>query len=163
VGHLRLYRDISEATNVDLGGSMAYGHNGDGPDTTTRLLGADLTFRYKPLRRAIYTHLLARAELVWSRRETLSAPTQETFGGYGYVEYQVGRRWTVGARYDHSGRAEDANLHDTGGALLLTYAPSEFSLLRGQYRHTRFGEGRTADELLFQFLFSIGAHGAHTF
>ena len=41
--------------------------------------------------------------------------------------------------------------------------PSEFSQVRGQYRHIRYGEGETANELLFQFLYSIGAHGAHPF
>ena len=52
---------------------------------------------------------------------------------------------------------------DKGGSLLLTFWPSEFSQVRGQYRHTRYGEGMTANEFLFQFLFSIGAHGAHPF
>jgi len=60
VGHLRAYRDLSESTNLDLGGSFAYGHNGAADDTTTRLIGADLTFRYKPLRRAIYRSLILR-------------------------------------------------------------------------------------------------------
>ena len=45
----------------------------------------------------------------------------------------------------------------------LTFWPSEFSQIRGQYRRTRYAEGATANELLFQFLFSIGAHGAHVF
>ena len=40
-----------------------------GPDFTTRLFGVDVTFRYRPLRRAIYRRLLARTELVWSRRD----------------------------------------------------------------------------------------------
>jgi hypothetical protein len=163
VGHLRLYRDLSESANIDLGGSAAYGHNGDDADTTTRLLGADATFRYKPLRRAIYTHVLARAELVWSRREEVTSGRENAFGAYAYLEYQLARRWTVAARYDYSGHAQNADLHDTGGALLLTYAPSEFSLVRGQYRHTRLGDGPTANEFLFQFLFAIGAHGAHAF
>jgi hypothetical protein len=35
--------------------------------------------------------------------------------------------------------------------------------VRGQYRRTKYAEGVTANELLFQFLFSIGAHGAHAF
>ena len=39
----------------------------------------------------------------------------------------------------------------------------EFSLVRGQYRRTHYGEDVTADELLFQLNFSIGAHGAHPF
>ena len=60
-------------------------------------------------------------------------------------------------------RAFNSSLHDTGGSVLLTYWPSEFSQLRGQYRRTRYAEGETANEFLFQFLFSIGAHGAHVF
>ena len=162
VGHLRAYQDITESTNIDLGGSVGYGHNGDTADSTTRLFGVDATFRYRPLRRSIYTHLLGRTELVWSRREGPSA-TANAFGGYGYLEYQFGRRWFAGARYDYSDRATGAALVDKGGSLLLTYWPSEFGQIRAQYRHTHFGEGRTANELLFQFLFAIGAHGAHAF
>ena len=57
----------------------------------------------------------------------------------------------------------DASLHDTGQSLTLTYWPSEFSQVRGQFRRTRYAEGVTANEFLFQFQFSIGAHGAHPF
>jgi hypothetical protein len=46
---------------------------------------------------------------------------------------------------------------------LVTFWPSEFSQMRGQYRRTRYAESETAHEVLFQFLFSIGAHGAHVF
>ena len=56
-----------------------------------------------------------------------------------------------------------ASLLDKGGSLLLTFWPSEFSQIRGQYRRTDYAEGPTANEFLFQFLFSIGAHGAHPF
>jgi hypothetical protein len=54
-------------------------------------------------------------------------------------------------------------LQDTGGSLLLTYWPSEFSQVRGQLRRTHYGNGPTANEFLFQFVFSMGAHGAHPF
>jgi hypothetical protein len=162
VGHLRAYQDITESTNIDLGGSVGYGHNGETADSTTRLLGADATFRYRPLRRSIYTHLLGRTELVWSRRQD-AFQTANAFGAYGYLEYQFGRRWFAGARYDYSDRATNASLTDKGGSLILTYWPSEFSQVRAQYRHTHYGEGRIANELLFQFLFAIGAHGAHAF
>jgi hypothetical protein len=179
VGHLRAYRDLTENTNLDLGGSIAYGHNDSGPDQTTRLFGVDAAFRFRPLRRAIYQRLIVRSELVWSRRRqaggTTNPGTRNTsgdasgpgtanaFGTYASLEYQFARRWYAGGRFDWSERADDASLRDKGGSLLLTYWPSEFSQVRGQYRYTRFGEGRTANEFLFQFLFSIGAHGAHTF
>ncbi len=54
-------------------------------------------------------------------------------------------------------------LQDTGGSAQLTYLISEFSQIRTQLRHAKYGEGRTANELLFQFQFSMGAHGAHPF
>jgi hypothetical protein len=162
VGHLRAYRDVNESSNVDLGGSFAYGSNDRGPGFHTRLLGVDATYRWRPLRRAIYNRFLARTELVWSRREEPGAE-RNAFGLYASGEYQFARRWFVGARYDFSDRATDPSLTDKGGSFLLTYWPSEFSQVRGQYRRTRFGEGQTANEFLFQFLFSIGAHGAHAF
>jgi hypothetical protein len=161
VGHLRGYRDLTESSNIDLGGSFAEGHNDAGNGETTRLWGADATFRYRPLRRSIYTHFLARTEVAWSQRSEIPGPS--AFGAYGYLEYQFGRRWTTGLRLDTAERAIDPSVKDKGASLLLTYAPSEFSLVRGQYRHTQWGDGLRSNEFLFQFLFSIGAHGAHPF
>jgi hypothetical protein len=163
IGRLRGYRDVSEASNLDVGASIAYGHNDAGLDRTTRLIGVDATFRYRPLRRAIYQRFLARTELVWSRREAELDPTTSAFGWYASGDYQFARRWFVGGRFDYAQRADDGTRHDRGGSALLTFWPSEFSQIRGQYRRTRYAEGATANELLFQFLFSIGAHGAHTF
>jgi hypothetical protein len=165
LGRLRGYRDLSESTNLDVGTSFAYGSNDIGSNFHTRLFGVDATIRYRPLRRAIYKRFLGRTELFWSRREQPSFDdgTQSAFGYYVSGDYQFARRWFAGARYDWSERAINASLEDKGPSLLLTYWPSEFSQIRGQYRHIRFGEGVSANEFLFQFLFSIGAHGAHSF
>jgi hypothetical protein len=163
VGRLRGYRDLTESTNLDFGASLAHGHNSlDLPEATTRLVGLDMTFRYKPLRRSIYQQILARTELVWSRR-SLDPGELSAFGMYVSGEYQLGRRWFAGARYDRSQRAEEPDLRDQGGSLILTYRTSEFNLVRAHYRHTKYGDGIKANEVLLQFLFSIGAHGAHTF
>ena len=163
VGRLRGYRDLTESTNLDFGGSFARGTGKEGAGFHTSLIGADLAFRYRPLRRAIYRRLIARTELVWSRRDLEGGTQAHAFGAYVSGEYQFAQRWFAGVRLDRSERADDPSLVDKGGSLLLTYWPSEFSQIRGQYRHTRYGEDITADELLFQFQFSIGAHGAHTF
>jgi hypothetical protein len=164
VGHIRGYRDLTEDTNLDLGTSIAYGHNATGPDETTRLIGVDATVRYRPLRRAIYKRFTGRTELVWSREEQPSPDfTAKSFGYYASGEYQFARRWFSNIRWDWSERAYNSSLHDHGPAFVLTYWPSEFSQIRGQYRRTSYAEGEVANEFLFQFLFSIGAHGAHTF
>jgi hypothetical protein len=180
VGHLRAYRDLTESTNLDLGVSYARGHNNSGIGTAfdpsrflTNLYSGDATLRWKPLRRAIYNSFLFRTELVWSARDQLSAAlptrfqTQHAFGMYSSAEYRVNRRWTVGGRFDRSGHATDARLTDSGFSGILTYWPSEFSQIRGQYRFGHLATSPTdfsnANEFLFQFLFVMGAHGAHPF
>jgi hypothetical protein len=169
VGRLRAYDDLSESTNLDLGASYARGHNGagivDGADVggfTTSLYGIDATLRWKPLRRSIYRSFVGRAEAVWSRREQFGAQ-QHALGSYASGDYQFARRWFAGFRYDRSARADAAALVDHGQSVLLTFWPSEFSQIRGQYRRVRFAEGPIANELLLQMQFSIGVHGAHAF
>lgn len=162
VGHLRAYKDLADSTNVDLGFSYARGHSPEGESFINQLYGIDATLRWKPLRRAIYRSFVGRTELIWRRAqqpETVNTP----FGFYISGEYQFARRWLAGARFDRSGRADDQSLRDYGGSLLLTFRPSEFSQIRGQLRRTRYAEQWTASEALFQFLFSLGAHGAHPF
>ena len=108
------------------------------------------------------------------------------FGFYASGDYQINRRWIFGGRFDRSQRGQclptnpatttscpnplPTNfsrgvplLQDTGGSFQLTYVPSEFSLIRTQFRRAKYGEGLTANEILFQFQFSMGAHGAHPF
>jgi hypothetical protein len=161
-GRLRGYRDVTESTNVDIGASFASGTNDVSPDSTTRLFGIDATVRYRPLQRAIYRRFQGRTELFWSRREQ-EDDTANAFGMYVSGDYQFARRWFAGARYDWSERAYDTSLVDKGPSFLVTFWPSEFSQVRGQYRRIRYAESVNANELLFQFLFSIGAHGAHAF
>jgi len=174
VGHLRAYRDVTEGSNLDLGASFASGPTDVGSGLNKQLIGFDATFRYRPLRRAIYKRFQARTELIWSRQDVppLLNPAvfgaqprgqQRAFGYYGLGEYQFAQRWYFGGRYDQSARVLEGSLRDKGGSLFLTYWPSEFSQIRGQYRRTQYAEGTNANEFLFQFNFAIGAHGAHAF
>ncbi len=178
VGHLRAYRDLGESTNLDLGVSYSRGHNNAGIGATfnpsnflTNLYSADATLRWKPLRRAIYHSFLLRNEFFWSARDQVSPAdifqTQHAFGFYSDAEYRANRRWTVGGRFDRSGHATNAHLTDSGFSAILTYWPSEFSQIRGQYRFGHLAvapnDFSDANEILFQFLFVMGAHGAHPF
>jgi hypothetical protein len=179
VGHLRAYRDLSESSNLEVGASVARGTNELGAGFRTTLYGIDATFRWRPLRRAIYRRLALRSELMWSRRDQAAVEPGSTdagnaspsvvaspvraFGLYASIEYQLSRRWFAGARYDRSQRADDSSLRDRAGSLLLTWWPSEFSQVRAQLRRVDHAEGSRANEVLVQLLFSIGAHGAHPF
>ena len=168
VAHVRAYQDITEGTNLDLGVSYARGQNASGSDAgvdgrfATGLVGVDATLRWKPLRRSIYHSFVGRSELVWSRRQQ-PIGTSRAFGFYASGDYQLARRWFAGLRYDDAQHAEDSSFRDRGQSAILTYWPSEFSQIRSQYRRIRYAGADTAHEVLFQFQFSIGAHGAHPF
>jgi hypothetical protein len=169
LGRLRGYQDITESTNVDIGTTFMRGHNASGivDDVDvgrfmTDLFGVDATVRWRPLRRSIYRSFVGRSEVIWSRRDQPDG-RQDAAGFYVSGDYQFARRWFAGARLDRSDRGEDASLRDEGTSLLLTFWPSEFSQVRGQYRRTKYADGPTANEFLFQLQFSIGAHGAHPF
>ena len=162
VGHLRGYKDLTESTNLDLGVSYARGHNDQGSNFLTQLYGIDATVRLKPLRRSIYHSFVGRGEFIWSQRQQFPLE-QRAFGFYTSADYQLGRRWFLGGRFDRSSRSEFANLNDQGGSVVLTYWPSEFSQVRGQYRFTRYAGNIDTHELLMQLMFSLGAHGAHPF
>ncbi len=178
VGHLRAYRDLTDNSNVTIGGSYSRGHNLFGTDFLTNLYGIDGTFRWKPLTRSIYRSFTARSEFIWRQQD--QPPTnvcvvpvcppffapgfQRAFGYYASADYQFARRWFVGARYDNSDRAFNAHLNDNGGSIVLTYWPSEFSQIRGQYQVTQYaGNNKVSNELFIQIQFALGAHGAHPF
>lgn len=186
VGRVRAYHDLTEAANLDVGASVAFGparldddehghpdaapldepvHDADALMTglDRRLFGVDATFRYRPLRGAQNRRINLRSELVWSRTDLPDGGEATAFGFYGLGEYQLARRWYVGGRVDRSGRPLNGSAVDTGGAAFVTFRPTEFALLRGEYRRINYWEGVTGNEFLFQLNFAIGAHGAHVF
>src|SRR2546422_1890450 len=172
VGHLHGYQDLTDNTNIDLGVSYSRGHNGSGIVNDfdlgrfrTTLYGADATIRWRPLQRSIYHSFVGRSEFIWSRRQQPGG-VQSALGYYVSGDYQFARRWFAGLRYDRSKHGDNALLVDKGQSAVLTYWPSEFSQIRGQYRRTQYATVPTvptANEFLMQFQFSIGAHGAHPF
>jgi hypothetical protein len=164
VGHLRAYRDVGESTNLELGGSFAYGHNGVTDDTTTRSGAADLTLRWKPLRRSIYTHFLARGELAWS-----AARGRGRRAGFGrrlrLPRVPVRPALDAGVRYDNSERAADSRRpRPPGGRSSSAIARASSAWCAPSTAARRSATStRPATSFLFQFLFAIGAHGAHPF
>jgi hypothetical protein len=177
VGHLRGYRDLTDNSNLDLGVSYSRGHNLFGSAFITNLYGVDATYHWKPLQRSIYKSFIARSEFIWRQQnqpsllacQTITCPPntaagfQRAFGFYASGDFQFARRWFVGGRVDQSDRAFNSHLDDKGGSFVLTYWPSEFAQIRGQYRFTRYADRFDAHEAFIQLQFALGAHGAHPF
>jgi hypothetical protein len=166
--HYRAFKELTEATNLDLGFSWAIGPNSTStPDQThwTTLEAIDATLRWKPLMTGTYRSAMLRAELFRSRRSQPSETggRQTARGWFVSGEYQLAKRWFVGARVESSDRSDAASRRDRGEAVTLTFWPSEFSQVRGEARRRRYAGGVDATEALLQLQFAIGAHGAHPF
>ena len=158
--HLKFFKDLGENSNIEVGGSHARGTLPEG-EGHNRLTGVDVTYRWKPLSRSIYNSFIARVEALANERADFG---DTLYGYYASADYQLARRWFTGVRIDRADRfAEDARFSDRAYSASLTFWPSEFSQLRGQYRRTTLGGGPSFDEFLLQLQVSIGAHGAHTF
>ena len=96
------------------------------------------------------------------------------YGGYAQGVYQFMPRWRAGYRYDwlnpgtHDFGANDANLTRANykpvrHSLMFDYSPSEFTRFRLQYSKGRAMQGQDENQWFVQYIYSLGAHGAHAF
>ena len=161
-GQYRIFRDLGDDSNVEASFSYAYGHNGTTPTDTTNLQNAALVYRWKPLQGRPYRSLIIRSEYFWSNREQPNG-LQKAQGFFAGADWQLARQWYTGVRYEFSDRANDAVMRDKGYAATLTFMPSEFSVIRGEFRQRVYAPGIKANEGFLQIQFAIGAHGAHPF
>jgi hypothetical protein len=102
-------------------------------------------------------------------------------GWYLQSVYQFEPTWRVGLRYDklyagtpeiglvNNGLLSAANFsrlasyNPSRSTVMLDYSPSEFSRFRLQYAHDKSRPEASDNQLFFQYIMSLGAHGAHSF
>ena len=142
--------------------TIGSGFNGVTTDTTTSLQNFHMVYRWKPLQGRPYRQLIVRGEFTRSVRQQVG-PTQIATGYFASADYQIARRWFGGVRYEWSGRAANAEQHDRGVSTAISFLPSEFSVLRAEYRRRTYAGGIVANEGFLQIQYAIGAHGAHPF
>jgi hypothetical protein len=103
-------------------------------------------------------------------------------GWYLQGIYQFIRQWRLGYRYDalnygtlNNGIVQNglgptasdfpvlAPHSPTRNTVMLDWSPSEFSRVRFQYASDKSRIGATDNEFFVQYIYSLGAHGAHAF
>lgn len=171
VGRLNVYRDLTESTNVTLGGSFAQGPAGQefltvensSRTLNTQLAGVDLTIRWKNPRRPTYRSLVWTTEVLWNRRDLSTTVTVSSVGLFSHLEWQFARRWRIGGRYDLTEFPRDGDRRDRGGLTYLTFTPSEYSLISLQGRRTKYSDGSRETLGFLKVTFNVGPHGTHPF
>ena len=181
---LRNYVDLSESTNLELSGSALTGRREQPiagatlPDDVNAVgarqsvFGTDLTFRWRPLQRALYRSFILQSEFLYQRNERDPAvPTGTVYAGphrnftgmYAFSRYQLTQRLFLGGRYDQLQDPERDGARLVAGSGDLEYFPSEFSKLVLTYERLMPEAMRATDRVLLQATFSIGPHRPHPF
>ena len=159
----------------------------------SRTWGVDAVLKWAPTGNSAYQQLKVQAEYLSRREEgeltfdaeglALSdAYRSEQSGWYLQSVFQFRPRWRIGVRYDSldSGSpqialVDDGTLPPEAFPLLLAadpdrisvmfdWSPSEFSRLRAQYAwDDARADGQYDRQFRLQYLYGIGAHGAHKY
>jgi len=147
----------------------------------TDLYVADFVWKWAPNGNSRQQNFKFQAEYMWRNEKgeyTLpgAAPgpwDNDQRGWYAQAVYQPFPQWRFGARLDHLSSDtpgmmwEGTPLYPGGSdpkrySLMVDWSNSEFSRLRFQYNHDRASD-LTDNQFGLQYIFSIGAHGAHAF
>jgi len=150
--------------------------NGD-----TDILIADFVWKWAPNGNSRQRNFIFQAEYMlrmedgdYALSDTLPLPWNiDQQGWYAQAIYQPWPQWRVGARIDRlSSDTPDpvfaGSVLDPLGenpsrySLMVDWSNSEFSRLRLQYNLDRSG-AENDHQFALQYIYSIGAHGAHTF
>lgn len=189
----RNYVDFSEASNLELSGSLATSRRAqpilcddapacagfDGlPAVNARqsLAGVDLTFRWRPLRQGLYRSFILQAEYlrqinqrapglpaVSGAQVTYAGSTRGFSGAYLFARYQLRRRSFLGGRLDW---IEDPLLGGQSvraASLYYQLFPSEFSKFVLGFERVMPQGDRSTNRLLLQSTFAVGPHRPHPF
>jgi hypothetical protein len=141
----------------------------------------DFVWKWSPNGNFREKNLTIQAEYLWRNEDGYYALENSpglpwdngSSGWYAQAVYQPFPRWRVGARIDrlHGDLPgvdwEGTPLYPLGNnpkrySVMADWSNSEFSRLRFQYNHDQ-ATGVTDNQFALQYIFSIGAHGAHTF
>ena len=144
------------------------------------LLIADFVWKWAPMGNSRERNFSFQAEYLWRTEDGeyalpdgFAAPwDRDQDGWYAQAVYQPFPRWRFGARIDSlsgdraSGEWAGTPLDPAGDprrySLMVDWSNSEFSRLRFQYNYDDAGT-ESDNQFGLQYIFSIGAHGAHTF
>lgn len=181
---LRNYFDLTAHANLEISATAITGLREqpivsagglNAVNARQTVLGADLTYRWRPLQRGLYRSFILQAEVLRQLNQGRSAlpaglppsawlgPTRGVTGAYLFARYQLARRTYLGGRWDmmQDPEADGATLKAASG--YLQFFPSEFSKILAGVERIAPGEGSAYTRFLMQATFALGPHRPHPF
>lgn len=160
LANLQSFLDLGASSYLQFGVTGVYGEN-DGDALISRLLGVDVSYRWRPPGRGLYRDLSLKAEWYFAGKDI--GPTRlRGDGGYAQVNYRLNRRWILGARADYLDPFE-------GAPQILQLVPSitwwqsEWVRIRLQYNLLKPDGGDGNHTILLQTVWAVGPHRHETY
>jgi len=160
IGHLNFSRDWSNQHLLILGLS-AYEEHGS---ATTRLYGADLTYKWAPLEERESRSFVAGGEVFAGRHvftDTASSESSNSpVGWFAYLQYQTSYWVYLGLRYDWVEEPYNDRLLTRAAGSYVSYYTTEFLRLRLGYEH-RWSDvpaQNNVNTVLFELNLVFGSH-----
>ncbi len=152
-----------------LGGSLVQTNGSTFSEQERRLVGADLTLRYFPLRNNQFKSLTWGTELLYSNNRydvtsldsSVSSSTVGSFGLYSYLAYKFHRQWTSGFLFQWLENTQNNRAQTYSYSPYITWAVSHWNQLRLQYTHTDNNAAtglQSNDAVYLQWTWIIGSH-----
>ena len=166
LAHLKNFFDLTDATSLELGASAVQDANGAGPGTKTRIWGADLSLKWRPVESNVRNSISLQAEgAISERRQSDGSGGVETArmpGGWVLLDVQPWQRWHFAVRGDGAADPREPHAHSRAFSGVAGYSPSEFSNLMTEIRVDKSG-GTSWTTVYLRVTYAIGPHGAHPF
>ena len=149
---------------------------------------ADVRYTWAPTGNARQQEVIFQSEYFWRNEdgtyeEAVSGGSTSTgdvgfddssSGWYAQAVYKFAPQWRVGLRTSqlHAagvpaglvGSALDSQGHDPKAySVMLDWTNSEFSRVRLQYNREELAQGQDDDQVILQYIMSLGAHGSHKY
>ncbi|HVO29719.1 MAG TPA: hypothetical protein VMV18_03250 [bacterium] len=167
-GGLKELIDLNDDTTLELGGSYAGGVNTE--NKLSQVYGSHVILKWRPARHSTTRSAVLMFEGIYAHHphDVVAIPTTPEStnlgGGYGYLQWQLAKRWFGAARFDYLGQPVETAGITRRGSALIAFAPTEFSALRAQVSETWPAHGaKETYEGFLQMNFTLGAHPAHAY
>lgn len=184
---LRNYWDLSQASNLELSMSAVSGRREQpvsGGATVNAALarqsvvGADLTYRWRPLQQGLYRSFILQGEVLRQLNQrspdlpaatgsgvaVYDGPRRDFTGAYLFSRWQASRRGYIGARVDALQDPDYAGGTTRAASGYLEFFPSEFSkLVAGVERVAPPLGNPSFTRVILQATFALGPHKPHPF
>jgi hypothetical protein len=167
LAHLKNFWDLSANATLEFGLSGVAGANA--AQQTTTMAGADLIYKWKPVKFNTYKSFTFQNEFYYSNAK-FDDGIVNAIGLYSLINVQISKRTFLTGRYDYTNKPSSAQFVEQAVSATLGWYATEFQKIELQGKITSANEPdeennfeKDFTQVFLRWIFVIGTHGAHQY